>query len=175
MMHSCQLQRNSEALRLGIFSRSSAAHGNVRLKSSLVQVGIEHTHGQPHKYISLEASPTEIQTPKEWNMISGSLTSPLSVLLPSSIPLQPSHCTESRRVSIFFIFLLFKKIVRLKLRNLKLRKSGCACSAIRLFFLYGHWRRTTYLGNVVAIPVQCLQTAKLPALTRTSTQNVVLS
>jgi len=84
MVHSCQFQRNSEELRLGMYRHSFtyaiAALGKVRRESSLAQVGIEHTHGQRRTHMYLEASPAE------WNM-----TSPLPVLLPSSILLPPSH------------------------------------------------------------------------------------
>jgi ribosomal protein L44E len=60
--------------------------------------------------------------------------SPLPVLS-SSILLPPSHYTESRRVSKRFLFPYLKKIISVKLRYLKLRKSGSACSEIKLYSL----------------------------------------
>jgi len=98
MMHSCQLQRNSEELRLGMYRHSLtyaiAAPGKVRRHSSLAQVGIEHTRGQPHK----ANMPGSESSRMERDL-------PLPVLLPSSILLPPSHYSEeSARFNSFFYF-----------------------------------------------------------------------
>jgi hypothetical protein len=102
--------------------------------SNFAQVGIRHTCGQLHVYI--QGSPVKNQTPTRRYLIGRSMTAPLRVLSPSSIlPPPASHCAFIPRwkkksapvkktviISILLVF-FFKKSVRLKLRNLKLRIS----------------------------------------------------
>jgi len=38
-------------------------------------MGVDYAYGQLHKYI--EGSPVEIQTPKQWNPIGSSMTTPV--------------------------------------------------------------------------------------------------
>lgn len=77
-------------------------------------------------------------TSTHWNFIRRSMKAPPPVLSPSSIlPLPSTHCAliPSRKKSVRFSKMLFfsvLKIIRLKLSNLKLRKSGSVCVEIQV-------------------------------------------
>ena len=123
--------------------RHSLAHAVVTVRqtrprpnSNFAQDGFLYTWSQLCMYI--KGSTVYINTPTPWNKIGPNMTAPPLALSPSRILLPPStHCafTPERKnlaqvlkMSLFSFFTFFKSCLSLKLRKLKLGKTGSACT-----------------------------------------------
>jgi hypothetical protein len=136
---------------------SSCRGSSVKLEVSILMVSYVGTY----KGVQLNH-----KTPIHWNLIGSSMTAPLPMISPSSILLSPLyHCTfiptrkhlaHVKKCDYFSFFLICKKCISKKLRNLKLCKSAMSVVVtdhipnVCLFFTNSNSVILTHLSQVSA-------------------------